>query len=318
MPNVPDYSQYVAVKKVRAAQTGNSNAASNKGRISYRYDGYFPLYRSVGLPVNALLSNKFTSELPTTPSIPPGPFSPLSISGLGLWLDGSDPLADGTSLATNTTVSTWYDKSSSNRNAISQASPLAVSQSVTIGTDPYNILLFNQTGSYKVTYPSFPNTAYTVFMFARTTGIAFADTAVVSGPYSSGYGMFIGNGPEGYLVTTKAGNGSAWNDSGANTPNLYLFNEWRIVSMTVSSDVLTPHVNGTAQDTRIGTTTAFSDLAIGRNTSVNPYEGYVGEIIIYSGSLGTTDRQKIEGYLAWKWGIQTSLPTNHPYYTEKP
>lgn len=62
MSNVPDYSQYIAVKKVRAVQTANSNSAVSKGRSTYRYNGYFPLYRNVGLPVNALLSNKFIQK----------------------------------------------------------------------------------------------------------------------------------------------------------------------------------------------------------------------------------------------------------------
>jgi hypothetical protein len=42
------------------------------------------------------------------------------------------------------------------------------------------------------------------------------------------------------------------------------------------------------------------------------------EIIIYNSVLSTAQIQKIEGYLAWKWGIQTSLPANHPYYSVKP
>jgi hypothetical protein len=38
------------------------------------------------------------------------------------------------------------------------------------------------------------------------------------------------------------------------------------------------------------------------------------EIILYNSVLTTTQRQQIEGYLAWKWGLQKSLPSNHPFY----
>ena len=31
-----------------------------------------------------------------------------------------------------------------------------------------------------------------------------------------------------------------------------------------------------------------------------------------------TNDQIIEGYLAWKWGIQTSLPSNHPHRNAAP
>lgn len=38
-----------------------------------------------------------------------------------------------------------------------------------------------------------------------------------------------------------------------------------------------------------------------------------GEFIIVNGNLTTANRQNLEGYLAWKWGLQGSLPANHPY-----
>ena len=37
------------------------------------------------------------------------------------------------------------------------------------------------------------------------------------------------------------------------------------------------------------------------------------EIIAYNRALATTDRQMIEGYMAWKWGITNQLPIGHPY-----
>jgi hypothetical protein len=37
------------------------------------------------------------------------------------------------------------------------------------------------------------------------------------------------------------------------------------------------------------------------------------------GTDATTDiRQKLEGYLAWKWGTQTSLAIGHPYKSAAP
>jgi len=40
---------------------------------------------------------------------------------------------------------------------------------------------------------------------------------------------------------------------------------------------------------------------------------HVCEIIAYNRALATTDRQMVEGYLAWKWGMTTQLPIGHPY-----
>jgi hypothetical protein len=43
------------------------------------------------------------------------------------------------------------------------------------------------------------------------------------------------------------------------------------------------------------------------------YGGLIGEEIIYNSALTTTQRQQVEGYLAWKWRLRASLPVNHPY-----
>ena len=55
----------------------------------------------------------------------------------------------------------------------------------------------------------------------------------------------------------------------------------------------------------------FTDLISGNY----PMVGYINEMLFYKGSHTTQQRQMVEGYLAWKWNLQLSLPTNHPYYS---
>lgn len=69
MPNVPDYSSFVGMKKMVVAQTGNSAIVARKGRAVSSYTNYFPLYRGVGFVANSLISNKFVN-LPVCP-VPP-------------------------------------------------------------------------------------------------------------------------------------------------------------------------------------------------------------------------------------------------------
>lgn len=45
--------------------------------------------------------------------------------------------------------------------------------------------------------------------------------------------------------------------------------------------------------------------------------GVIGDIIVGK-NLSASDRQKIEGYLAWKWGLVSLLPGGHPYKTAPP
>jgi len=44
----------------------------------------------------------------------------------------------------------------------------------------------------------------------------------------------------------------------------------------------------------------------------------LGEFIILDYGLGLPEREKVEGYLAWKWGLQGNLPSSHTYKNSKP
>jgi hypothetical protein len=46
--------------------------------------------------------------------------------------------------------------------------------------------------------------------------------------------------------------------------------------------------------------------------------GRYREILVYDRSLTAAQRQAVEGYLAWKWGLTSSLPTDHPYRSIRP
>jgi hypothetical protein len=43
------------------------------------------------------------------------------------------------------------------------------------------------------------------------------------------------------------------------------------------------------------------------------FYGGISEFMYYNKVLSNTEIQQVEGYLAWKWGLQTNLPTLHPY-----
>jgi hypothetical protein len=49
-----------------------------------------------------------------------------------------------------------------------------------------------------------------------------------------------------------------------------------------------------------------------------PFNGYIYEALVYNTPLSSTDRQRVEGYLAWKWGTQNLLVASNPYTTGAP
>jgi hypothetical protein len=56
----------------------------------------------------------------------------------------------------------------------------------------------------------------------------------------------------------------------------------------------------------------------GTGAPLGPTNVRHGEILLIQGVLSTDDRQKLEGYLAWKWGLEANLPANHPYKLTPP
>jgi Concanavalin A-like lectin/glucanases superfamily len=76
-------------------------------------------------------------------------------------------------------------------------------------------------------------------------------------------------------------------------------------------------VDGTHVGSRVNITppAAFtSPLYVGAFPAVsNWFDGSLGEMLIYSRVLSTTEAQDVEGYEAWKWGAHGLLPTAHPF-----
>ena len=87
-------------------------------------------------------------------------------------------------------------------------------------------------------------------------------------------------------------------------------------------------VNGNqeAQTTGLTTTWTYNNnpqTIIGNNAYNFPpgqyFQGFLFEAIIYlSDTYDSVEREKIEGYLAHKWGLTSDLPSNHPYKNNPP
>jgi hypothetical protein len=63
-------------------------------------------------------------------------------------------------------------------------------------------------------------------------------------------------------------------------------------------------------NTSLGTTSASGNS--------NYYDGLIAEVVLTASVASADTRQRIEGYLAHKWGLTANLPNNHPYKTVGP
>jgi hypothetical protein len=111
----------------------------------------------------------------------------------------------------------------------------------------------------------------------------------------------------------------AFNWTGANSiaTTAYSLSNLTLFNYTLSSSTLGIRLNGGSQITSASgnTNNLTFNLDIGRQYNNNLYclDGQIMEVIIYSQDLIASQRQIIEGYLAWKWGLQNNLPAGHPY-----
>jgi len=65
--------------------------------------------------------------------------------------------------------------------------------------------------------------------------------------------------------------------------------------------------------------TNSNNLIIGSNFALNQnLTGNIAEVIVITPDPTTFVRQRIEGYLAHKWGLTANLPSDHPYKTVGP
>jgi hypothetical protein len=62
----------------------------------------------------------------------------------------------------------------------------------------------------------------------------------------------------------------------------------------------------------------FQTVAGPNPTTTNDMDMDVAEWVVFNSVLSTDNRQRIEGYLAWKWGLEGNLPIGHPYKDAPP
>lgn len=78
----------------------------------------------------------------------------------------------------------------------------------------------------------------------------------------------------------------------------------------------TIRINGTQLASGSIANTSFASLNIGGNfLEDQSLDGFIAELVAFADS---NDQEIIEGYLAWKWGMQGNLPAGHPYKNSRP
>ena len=242
-----------------------------------------------------------------------------------LWLDA----ADQSTITVATGVSEWRDKSGNERHftqSVAASQPAYNSQGInglgSISFDPTNDALQRTPEAWAFQYPI---TAFIVFRAAAFTNAYnslfefFTSTNATTAGWTD---LIKSNGRSAVYSTSTVVTLPNYDGTGEAT---YVTNRTYIFTGIHRNNSLVGLQNGNTDGSNAGSYTlrtnlGTSPLYIGSSPMLSRYTNWqIGEAIITNNAaLSTSDRLKIEGYLAWKWGNADSLPTNHPFKNRPP
>ena len=220
-------------------------------------------------------------------------------TGLQMWLDMSD---SSKMTKSGSTVTAVQDKSDA-------ALAISVVGAPTVGTglNGKQTVALNNTG-FTVTLPaSLGTTSFASFFVwkANTHSTAQNPTKIMS--IGSGFHAYHpGLSGGGYQFTLNGG------DPKANFSDR-IAGSYRLTGARRNAAGLYVSVNG-EENGNSGSLT----IATGTISFTPAYASDLAEILFFTGDMTTAGRQQIEGYLAHKWGLQGSLPANHPFKSSAP
>jgi len=235
------------------------------------------------------------------------------------WYDASDS-STITKNALNE-VSQWNDKSG-NGNHATQTTGASQPSTNTSTRNGLNVLDFSSdflVSPININRSTMPDLSiFTVFASKSTTG-----NDGLFGSDNGGWDRFA-------LLNFDLNEGAEWGISNAEgtipfeparTPDT----DYHVLSIVLDNGVS----NGSLVSLDGATPTAFTEsagdgshntTAIGALNHKGHYSmnAYLAEMIFIDSLVSTSDRHKIEGYLAHKWGLVANLPSGHPYKSSAP
>ena len=243
-------------------------------------------------------------------------FSPISLPGLSLWLDAAD---SNTLVRTGLNITQWNDKSVNKYNA---TSPSGSNPTLNAGgQNGLNTITFNGTSQFfTISNPNALDFGTNDFaIFAAVQFNLNGNLQQVIAKNSPGFPTWKlsleSNLPQITIYNTAANQATSFGVVGSG---------WGLLSGMVSrSTGNVMFINGTgniASGIVYGPINNQSNVTIGVSTYlINRFwAADMGEILVYNASFTNFQRQQIEGYLAWKWGLQAGLPASHPFKNAPP
>lgn len=237
-------------------------------------------------------------------------WTPAQIS-TSIWFDASDA---STITLNGSTVSQWRDKSGAARNmsqSTAASQPTYVASSINgravVSLDGVNDWMSGDTG--------LAGSNFSVFGVLRYKNATTSQQGALCNDVS-------GTAPSIYWQPS-AGTFNAYNGAYVACGS-YTVNQIDMIGTTQTPTTFNIYRSGAVAGTGGAVSGAVTNngwqigrLGLGSFFNFNYAQVDWAEIITVN-SVDTTTRQLIEGYLAWKWGLEANLPAGHPYRNYPP
>ena len=257
-------------------------------------------------------------------------FSPLSLNPQ-YWYDAT---RIETIAVSGTNITTWSDISTLGRTATAggstSARPTYSSSDVLNGR--WVPTMDNRSGGSKYLDPAaitIGGTTLTLFSVHKNTPAASGGTIygrlwslspVTLQDFENTDGCLLTYGTAG-TVANPAVSLFRNNSAICSTPT-FAAGSWRIVAAVRNGTAGAIWLDGGSKATGTTSANAFNStrIRIGNNQQRvdSGIFGSIAETMLFTQALSDTDVDKINGYLAWKWGLQGNLPAAHPYKNSAP
>jgi hypothetical protein len=237
-----------------------------------------------------------------------------------LWLDASDAstlfdeVSGGSAVAADGAVARWEDKSGNDRHC-TQSTPAARAVRKTAVQNSLDCLLFSGSNWYLGTSSPTTGDERTVLAVCRSSN---ATGGAVWSSRSSNR-SFLCRTLNSNLVSGDNTSTNVTTTFNLTTPKQSFFLQcWQ----SPATRTIQYRANG---DLKVTSGTILADSGnpgytisrLSANTTEN-WPGEIAEIIVVDAFLDIGEVQKLEGYLAWKWGVAGNLPADHPFKNAPP
>ena len=255
-------------------------------------------------------ADDFTIIEYTSTGTEPAAWTPASLAtpaNMSVWLRSDSGVTEVAGI-----VTAWTDKSTNSNNATGGGTGPGVASGSING---YDTVIFS--GS------AYMSIADAATLDLNSSGVSFIALVKTTSSASGTQGIIAKDATWNYsLKMSASGQGSASFDDGTSSDESTVggvpVNNWNIVIMNKSDKY---YVNGSAAGTAAytpGANNAYGVVIGAWYNNVTPafskyLTGEIAEVIAYAGQLTEAERQKIEGYIAHRYGLSSNLPSTHPY-----